>query len=499
MTFVDVPSSAEAGDTIIMTLTQPDGSKTTVNSAVPFNWDGSSAIPVTIPAYIIGQYTVSAVVELASGPTSASSETPFTLVRDDNNSNNGSNTQQAPVIHIPEAAGDEFVTFAEAKDGVQVMVDVPDSAQVGDGITLTLQQPNGTQTVVESAVPFNWDGQSEIPVTVPAYIIGAYTVSAVVELAGGDSPASNVAPFTLVRDESGNNGDNDSGESNNGDQNNGNQEPLDAPIIFIPEAQGDQLIDASEVLDGVQITVNLPQGAASGDKVTLNVTSPDGQQSNLVTAVPSQWDGQSPLVATVPAYQDGQYSVAAFITDDDGQSSALSNSETFILDLTDEASPTISDAPVIAIPEALGDGIVDENEVTDGVQILVTLPTGTEVGDTVEIALVMPNGQTVESEHTVPFTWSPGQTLPITLPAFLDGEYDVTAQVSKSDGSQSPVSQPAEFTLDARDDAPDLTPLQTPSISVNEAGADGLINGAESADGVQVQVYLPDQITQGDW
>ena len=149
-------------------------------------------------------------------------------------------------------------------------------------------------------------------------------------------------------------------------------------------------------------------------------------------------------------------------------------------------------------PRLLGDGIVDENEVTDGVQILVTLPSGTEVGDTVEIALVMPNGQTVESEHTVPFTWSPGQTLPITLPAFLDGEYDVTAQVSKSDGSQSPVSQPAEFTLDARDDAPDLTPLQTPSISVNEAGADGLINGTESADGVQVQVYLPDQITQGD-
>ena len=61
-------ANSQVGDPIIMTLTQPDGSQTTVESAVPASWDGSTHSRY-FPAYIIGQYSVTAVVELETGYT----------------------------------------------------------------------------------------------------------------------------------------------------------------------------------------------------------------------------------------------------------------------------------------------------------------------------------------------------------------------------------------------------------------------------------------------
>ena len=74
------------------------------------------------------------------------------------------------------------------------------------------------------------------------------------------------------------------------------------------------------------------------------------------------------------------------------------------------------------------------------------------------------------------------------MPAFTDGDYSVVATVG-----DSPNSNVETFAVDSSP----IETLDAPVIAIAEAD-DGFVNGEEAADGVQVQIDLPDGIEAGD-
>ena len=325
---------------------------------MPTDWNGTDAIEVTVPAFFEGDYTTTATVTNGQGQTSpASSSEGFTLDKTAPGEDANDNIT-APEIDIAEAAGDGIVDPTEQADGVQVQVDIPSTSEPGDVITLTVSKPDGTVTTVTSTVPTNWNGTDSIEVTIPATDVnveGTYsTYATVTDEAGNVSDASSISNFTY-----------DDGIA-----------PLDAPVLNVAEAD-DGLVDATDAEDGA-IQVSVPTGTVAGDVVTVTVTQPNGSTFDIDTTIPNDWNGTDAIEVTVPVAFDGDYSAVAVVTDSLGQVSTASNIDNFTVDRSELVTP---DAPVIIINEAAPDGLVNESEAADGVQVLVTVPQGSLTGD----------------------------------------------------------------------------------------------------------------------
>ena len=88
----------------------------------------------------------------------------------------------------------------------------------------------------------------------------------------------------------------------------------------------------------------------------------------------------------------------AFVMASTRASSVPSERLTVTVDTT-APGETDGSKPVVTIPEAV-DGI-NEEELTDGAQAEITLPTGTEPGDTVTLIVTKPDGSTEEIIHVI--------------------------------------------------------------------------------------------------
>ena len=102
-----------------------------------------------------GNYSVTAVVFNSEGVSSDPSnvgafELDKTAPGEDDN-----DTITVPQITIPEATGDGVIEPTEAVDGTTVVLDIPESSEAGDIVTLTVTQPDGTEVVVTEAVLTN--------------------------------------------------------------------------------------------------------------------------------------------------------------------------------------------------------------------------------------------------------------------------------------------------------------------------------------------------------
>ena len=350
---VTLPDGTVPGDTITLTVTQPDGTSFDVTELVPSDWNGTDAVELTVPALQDGDYSAIATVTDANGDTTpASAVDTFTVDRTE------VVTPDSPSIAIAEAEPDDLVNAAEAADGVQVQVTVPEGTVPGDTITLTFTPPVGQDIVVEQTIPTTWNGEDAIEMTVPAFFEGTYTGSATVTNSDGQtSPASVEDSFILDKTAPGA----DSADT------------ITAPQLAISEAQGDNIVDASEAADGVQVQVTVPEDTVAGDVITLTVSQPNGNDFIVTETVPADWNGEDAIEISVPAFFEGDYSATATITNADGQESAVSNNADFNLDKTapgEDSADTITE-PNIAIAEAAGDGIVDASEALDGVQVQV--------------------------------------------------------------------------------------------------------------------------------
>ena len=94
------------------------------------------------------------------------------------------------------------------------------------------------------------------------------------------------------------------------------------------------------------------------------------------------------MVVTVPVFDGGDYRVTATVTDGAGNTSPVSEPQTFTFEMPDTEAPG---ALQIAIPEAQPDTLVDETEVLDGVQVH-ELPEDAAIGDVMTLTVVQPDG-----------------------------------------------------------------------------------------------------------
>ncbi|TKF28251.1 Ig-like domain repeat protein, partial [Enterovibrio norvegicus] len=238
--------------------------------------------------------------------------------------------------------------------------------------------------------------------------------------------------------------------------------------VEIPEASGG--VGEDELTDGVEVLVTPPTGTEPGDTITVTVTQPDGSSTDVTTTVPDGWTGGTSVPVTVSPEDlggennelpdEGDYTITTTVTDSAGNTSSPSDPIDITVDTTAPGEGTgpngTDELPLVEIPEASGG--VGEDELTDGVEVLVTPPTGTEPGDTITVTVTQPDGSTTDVTATVPDGWTGGTSVPVTVsPEDLGGEngelpdegdYTLTSTVTDNAGNTSSPSEEADFSVD---------------------------------------------------
>src|SRR5699024_10595342 len=142
---------------------------------------------------------------------------------------------------------------------------------------------------------------------------GAYTVTAVVTDAAGNSSATSAeAKFTVDATVPG---------DTTGD---GVADDNGKPVVTIPEATGG--VNADELSDGIKVQVTLPKGTQVGDTVTLTVKADDGTEKEVTYTVKQRDDVNGATPVEIPIAKDnlpkdadnsvdGAYTVTAKVTD----------------------------------------------------------------------------------------------------------------------------------------------------------------------------------------
>jgi hypothetical protein len=181
---------------VTLTVTQPNGDEINLSATVPAGWNGEDAIEITVPAFFEGTYTNIATVTNAEGQTSPASAPDSFILDKTAPGEDSTDTITEPQLAISEAQGDSIVTPAEAADGVQIQVTVPESTLAGDTVTVTVVKPDNSTVDVAVAVPTNWNGNDAIEVTIPVTDVtseGEYvTTATVTDAAGNVSEVSNI-------------------------------------------------------------------------------------------------------------------------------------------------------------------------------------------------------------------------------------------------------------------------------------------------------------------
>ncbi|TKF10701.1 retention module-containing protein, partial [Enterovibrio norvegicus] len=202
-------------------------------------------------------------------------------------------------------------------------------------------------------------------------------------------------------------------------------------------------------------TINGTTNLLPGTSVQLTITDANGIVQTINTIVQT---GGNFTVDVPQALADGTFSVVALVSDNQGNTATSSTNG--IVDTIAPGEGTgpngTDELPLVEIPEASGG--VGEDELTDGVEVLVTPPTGTEPGDTITVTVNQPDGSSTDVTTTVPDGWTGGTSVPVTVsPEDLGGEngelpdegdYTITTTVTDSAGNTSSPSDPIDITVD---------------------------------------------------
>ncbi|MCV6623527.1 MAG: retention module-containing protein, partial [Cellvibrionaceae bacterium] len=259
------------------------------------------------------------------------------------------------------------------------------------------------------------------------------------------------------------------------------------PTVAIPEAESG--VNKEEIENGIQVIVGLPSGTGPGDTVVVTVTLPSGETVDVTSVVEPGEEGSKEVTVPVnvlPSPPDGNYVVQVTVVDPAGNVSLPSDPVDFIIDTIAPGEGGEITAPIVTIPEA--EDNVDEEELEDGVQVQIVLPSGTEPGDKVTVKVTLPGGGTEEIEYIV--GPEDGGSVEVTIPTSIlpeppGGEYQVVVDVTDKAGNTSEPSTPEPFVIDLVDE----TPPPQPSISfVEDSNKDGYFNFDESTSNVDGEI-----------
>lgn len=159
-------------------------------------------------------------------------------------------------------------------------------------------------------------------------------------------------------------------------------------------------------------------------------------------------------------------------------------------DGTDEAVAK----PVVVIAEATNG--VSKEELADGIQSEVTLPTGTVAGDKITLTVTDPSGDKRTVDYTVTAADATAGKASVTVPKSQvseDGNYNVTAVVTDVAGNSSTPSEAISFNLD--------TAAPTTTVSITGISDDtGVANDFITSDnnGLTVKASLSASLVSGE-
>jgi DNA-binding protein YbaB len=312
-------STAEAGQTVTVTF---NGNQYTAQVQADGSW--TLDVPAADLAGITdGNAAVTATVsDKAGNPASAGSSVLVDTT--------------VPQISFNIVAGDDIVNIAEHGQALIVSGKVT-GAQAGDVITVTLNGKDYTAML---------DASGSWSVGVPAADVGALvngdqTISATLtDKAGNSTTATHEFDVSLT-----------------------------APVIAINTLAADDVINATEKGQDLQVsgTSNQPEGTAI--TVTLN-----GINYTATTDASGNWSVTVPA-ANVSALGEASYAVTASVTDAAGNSASTGHSV-----LVDSALPQVTINPVAT------DDVINAAEVAAG-QTLSGKVSGAASGDTVTISI----------------------------------------------------------------------------------------------------------------
>lgn len=390
-------STAEAGQTVTVTFNgnqysaqvQADGSWTLDVPAADLAGitDGSAAVTATVS-------------DKAGNPASAGSSVLVDTT--------------VPQISFNIVAGDDVVNIAEHGQALIVSGKVT-GAQAGDVITVTL---NGKDYSAMLDASGSWS------VGVPAADVGA--------LANGEQTIS-----ATLTDKAGNS----TSATHEFDVS------LTAPVIAINTLAADDVINATEKGQDLQVsgTSNQPEGTAI--TVTLN-----GINYTATADASGNWSVTVPA-ANVSALGEASYVVTASVTDTAGNSASTGHSV-----LVDSALPQVTINPVAT------DDVINAAEVAAG-QTLSGKVSGAASGDTVTISI---GGNTYTAMVQDDLSWSVNVPS-TTLTAIGNGDLTVSASVTNGHGNTGTGER--EIVIDAN----------LPGLRVDTVAGDDIINSIEHA------------------
>ncbi|WP_426262731.1 Ig-like domain-containing protein [Enterobacter sp. R-25] len=317
-----------------------------------------------------------------------------------------------PQITFNTVAGDDILNIAEHGQALNVSGTVT-GAQAGDVITVTLNGKNYSAMLDASG---NWS------MGIPAADAGA--------LGNGDHTMS-----ATLTDKAG----------NSTTQTHEIAVSLTAPVIAINTVAGDDVINAIEKGEDLQLsgTSNQPDGTTI--VVTLN-----GINYTATTDTSGNWSVTVPA-ANVSALGEANYTVTASVTDTAGNSASTSHQA-----LVDSA------LPVVTINAVAIDDVINAAEVTAG-QTLSGKVSGAASGDTVTISM---GGNTWTATVQDDLSWSVNVP-PEVLKAIGNGDLTVTASVTNGHGNTGSGSR--DITIDAN----------LPGLRVDTVAGDDVINSIE--------------------
>ncbi|MFZ5262724.1 Ig-like domain-containing protein [Enterobacter roggenkampii] len=390
-------STAEAGQTVTVTFNgnqytaqvQADGRWTLDVPAADLSGitDGSAAVTATVS-------------DKAGNPASAGSSVLVDTT--------------VPQISFNIVAGDDVVNIAEHGQALIVSGKVT-GAQAGDVITLSLNGKDYTAMLDASG---SWS--VGVPATdVGALVNGEQTISATLtDKAGNSTTATHEFDVSLT-----------------------------APVVAINTLAADDVINATEKGQDLQVsgTSNQPEGTAI--TVTLN-----GISYTATTDASGNWSVTVPA-ANVSALGEASYTVMASVTDAAGNSASTGHSV-----LVDSALPQVTINPVAT------DDVINAAEVAAG-QTLSGKVSGAASGDTVTITL---GGNTYTATVQDDLSWSVNVPSSV-LTAIGNGDLTVSASVTNGHGNTGTGER--DITIDAN----------LPGLRVDTVAGDDVINSIEHA------------------
>ncbi|CUH53428.1 Ig-like domain-containing protein [Shimia marina] len=217
-----------------------------------------------------------------------------------------------------------------------------------------------------------------------------------------------------------------------------------APGVALNTVEGDNVINATEVTDGIALSGTGEAGT------TLSILFEGVTQTVTVAG-----DGTWSTTFAASTVRNGTYDSTIAITATDAAGN--SHSESFAVRVDTEGTATIT-APIA------GDNIVNAAEHASGVTLTGTAEAGASVAITVQ-------GVT----HTVIADQNGQWTTTYTTAEIPAGTYDTSVSVSATDGAGNVTSTTGTFRVDTEISA---------GLDTNQLGGDNIANAAEHAAGV---------------